>query len=623
MLLLWVVLLDFPTFTAGPALDHSWQQALGYFLKNRLQAGTDYIFTYGPLGYFYTRAYDPDLFGPKYAWELIIKMAIALAVVRVGSRIPQPTARAVFFLAVLFLPDHPDALYPFFILLLAVIPFDRVAGAESAKLWPPPSSWAVPCAGLLGVLGLVKFNLFLFALAAMLALALTLAAERRRRAALAAVASFLVCLMAAWILTGQSLVNLPRYLHGSMQIAEGYVEAMAAEGSSGEVYHALAVMALFLAALAAWGLRALVRPQRVLLLGLLGLSLFLQWKHAFVRHGCHTMIFFSFAALVPLVGSAIFRADRPSRRRTLLAAAGVTLALFGGFAYDPSAVRFLGPVRQRFERTVANAQMLLFPAPAREKLEAQRRALEKAWSLPRVRAEVGAATVDVFSHQQGVVLLNGLRYRPRPVFQSYSAYTPYLLAANARFYQSDSAPDYVLIQLKPIDDRVPASEDSPALREVFRRYRPVLVEKSFLLLQRATEAAAPSLGAVIGETTARFGEEVRLDHLSGSRQSIQVQVRYAAWGRMRRLLLRPSPLFLRVAIDGEGVRHYRLIPALAEEGFLLNPFIEDTQGLLRLLEQGGGKRVRSLCVTDAMTGSPGAAPACYEDEVRVVIRAGW
>src|SRR5262245_35461967 len=56
--LMWVSLLYFPSNVAGPQLDPSWAQALGYFLKHRFQAGQQYVFTYGPLGYFATDVYD-------------------------------------------------------------------------------------------------------------------------------------------------------------------------------------------------------------------------------------------------------------------------------------------------------------------------------------------------------------------------------------------------------------------------------------------------------------------------------------------------------------------------------------------------------------------------------------
>lgn len=81
-LLLWLALLDFPRDVAGDELDFSWMQCLGHFLKNRAQCGVDYVWTYGPLGYFTQAVYDADLFWWKFVWELIVKFIFAWILLR-------------------------------------------------------------------------------------------------------------------------------------------------------------------------------------------------------------------------------------------------------------------------------------------------------------------------------------------------------------------------------------------------------------------------------------------------------------------------------------------------------------------------------------------------------------
>ena len=52
--------------------------------------------------------------------------------------------------------------------------------------------------------------------------------------------------------------------------------------------------------------------------------------------------------------------------------------------------------------------------------------------LPRISAVVAGRTVDVFGYRQGIAILNGLNYVPRPIFQGYSAYTPSLIELNTQ-----------------------------------------------------------------------------------------------------------------------------------------------------------------------------------------------
>ena len=74
-----------------------------------------------------------------------------------------------------------------------------------------------------------------------------------------------------------------------------------------------------------------------------------------------------------------------------------------------------------------------------------------------------------------------------PVFQSYSAYTERLLQMNTQFFEGDQAPQFVLFRAEAIDGRFPMLEDSGVMLELLRRYRPVLTEKTFLLMQRRGE----------------------------------------------------------------------------------------------------------------------------------------
>src|SRR5689334_3228774 len=79
-LVMWARFLVFPSLIAGNSLDPSWMQALAHFYRTGAQAGTDWVFTYGPLGSFATWAYDPDLYWQRYAWELVIKLATAVII---------------------------------------------------------------------------------------------------------------------------------------------------------------------------------------------------------------------------------------------------------------------------------------------------------------------------------------------------------------------------------------------------------------------------------------------------------------------------------------------------------------------------------------------------------------
>lgn len=80
------------------------------------------------------------------------------------------------------------------------------------------------------------------------------------------------------------------------------------------------------------------------------------------------------------------------------------------------------------------------------------------------------STVDAFPWDITDLIVNGLNYVPRPVIQSYSAYTDHLLDLNAKHFRSTAAPMFLVLKGQSIDQRFPPDLDGPALVEIGKRY---------------------------------------------------------------------------------------------------------------------------------------------------------
>jgi len=464
---------------------------------------------------------------------------------------------------------------------------------------------------LLALLALTKFTYFVLALwAAVLAeLAVRL---RGYRGWLSPLALYLAALAAVWLFCGQHFGNLWPYLRNSWEISAGYGEAMASSGDSFDV--GLAVVTLALAAgllvLAAWRQRRAVVPVTSVLF--LGPGLFLGWKHGLIRHDGHPFIFFGMALFVGLLLTRFLEAA-PSGLCGL--ALGALLACsVGGTLLTAGRVKddFFG---WNLRQTKANLAVACSPVANLRKLDAEQARLAEEWRLDRVRELVGDAPMDQLSCAQGIVLLNEFNWHPRPVFQSYTAYTPALLRQNAAFFHSDAAPDYLLINLAPVDRRLGAMEDSLALLEILRRYEPVATEKHFVLFRRVPpgeEAAAPA-NELVCRQTPHFDEEVNLEDLPGAMQLLSLRFVPSVRGHIRGACFKRDNLYLELRTASGRVLRRRLVPAIAPEGFLINPLVDTTADFVRLYAPGGGDRVVSFRVTPAS--------ADFRDQIEVVITA--
>src|SRR5262249_51796462 len=154
----------------------------------------------------------------------------------------------------------------------------------------------------------------------------------------------------------------------------------------------------------------------------------------------------------------------------------------------------------------------------------------QANQLPRLRSHVGKASVDVFGCNQSYAIFNNLNFRPRPVFQSYVAYSEALMNLNEQFYFSPRAPEYVLFALSPIDERFPPLEDGRLFRDLFINFQPVDVEGPFLLL-KTKQSVAPTL-TLLREGTLGIGDVIGLKEYGKANLWLEIELKPNIAGRV-------------------------------------------------------------------------------------------
>jgi hypothetical protein len=616
-LAMWFRFLDFPSVVGGVEgdSDGSWNQSYAYFLKNQFQAGKDYLFTCGPLGYFQNgMVYDSELFWYKYAWELVVKSVLVIAIMRFARHLPGFLAKLAFCLLAFTL--IPLAEYFFPLLLIGVI---TVKENRSSVLYLAAVTL------FLAVISLVKFTYFTYSVPVVCLIALSMLGNKHRWAALWPLALFATAFTLIWVGLGQSLGNLPHFLFGSLQISAGYAEAMSIEGNPTEVYCALLILVTFWATLLPFSardlpaLRCLGNLRQLCLVGLLGLTAFSEWKHGFISQGGICVVFFSLFLLTPFLLPALFTDyDWRAVPRVRLLAACFSLSLAGITVFG-NGIDWITFIPSLPVSVIDNARLVLDPSRLKRDLDHQQAEAAEAIQLPLIRARVGRASVDVISVEQSVLLLNKLNWRPRPVFQSHAAYTPYLQSANAEFFRTENAPQYVIFRLEPIRERFPTLDEGQALLEILQCYRPVLAEKGYLLLERyrGPSESGGLTGEVVLEKKVKFDEVVDLNGLPGKYHTLAVKIRRSWWGRLRNFLYKPPQVNILVSTGPDQEPHtYRFIPSMAEGGFILNPWLEGPyEDILNLYDYDHptGKMITWFCIT---TGGPES----YEDEIEVTIK---
>jgi hypothetical protein len=220
---------------------------------------------------------------------------------------------------------------------------------------------------------------------------------------------------------------------------------------------------------------------------------------------------------------------------------------------------------------------LIVGGDALQRAQAQRAAdIRAANPLPAVRG-----AVDVYSHDQAVVLAHALEFRPRPVFHSYMAYSPRLARANADFLLGASAPEWILFRVAPIDRKLPALDDAASWPLLMARYRLDEPAGAFALLRRR-ETPLPWHLEPLGSVETVTDSAIAVPPADAGPVWARVDVRPRRRDAVVGALLAPPLTYITVALSDGQQLDYRLVPALAREGFVISPLVRNTGDFIRL-----------------------------------------
>ncbi|QBB71019.1 hypothetical protein ELE36_12035 [Pseudolysobacter antarcticus] len=586
---------------AGDELDPSWRMVLNWASTHGLHWGSDIAFTYGPLGYLFPlNACDSAHYDAFVTMQIVLAGAAAFLFANgwFVQRWPERVvlAAAVIFTAPLLTADPVWLAMPVF----AIVGMHAHAAAGRRRaLW----LLLVVAALYASTILLIKMSTLLLILIWWLAGIVVLLRARMHRHAVAWLLLVPVCSLTLWMLSGQRFSDLLPFIATVLEISRGYTAAMGSFPPLRFDLYGLAVMGCVsgIGLWTAW--RSRCDFARLACIALCGFAIFIAWRAGFTRADTHVAIFALTAWLTLPLLAGMAPAAPPWLR-----AASLSLAL----AVAPLAdLTFNAGVDQkRGELAIAsvdflasNIGLLVHPLTYRPALEAALAQERIRLNLPKTRAIVGARSIDLMGTQQGVVITNGFAYRPAPVFQGYSAYTPRLQQLNAGAYSGPDRTDFVLLAYSPIDGNLPTSENALAFTTLYRNYHPVLVEQSYLLLEKDAESAPPQPPTEAGWQHATWGQWIELSPASETVAVLAVRSELSIAGKTMANLLREPEQFIELEMADGTTQRFRLGRGAAPGGFLVSPLVQSLDDYARLFigaELPVVRRFRMLPQSDAL-----------------------
>lgn len=577
-------------------LDAGWQEVLSWGIAHGAQWGKELVFTYGPLGFLAPgHPFNPDTYWVTLSLQIVLAIAMAWLVAENVRRLPLASAGLLAVAAWLF-GSSAFMVYPLALLIL---------GRWMRRAHPSGVTGHLLVAGLAAfaaIQPLIKFSAFPMWLVWLALTGCVLWRPRNRLLVLTLVLASGFTVLVAWVACGQRLDNLGAYLDRSWQIAVSYPAAMQLDPAlpiTDWVALGGALFGLACAGLFAWHARH--SPRRVAVYAMLAVTLAVAYRAGATRaDGWHLVILWSACAWCAplLVGLWYEDSGRRSARRAGavfgLAAIALVLPWLSG-AYSGEFLRVIYTGNISATAALRHADLLLQPVAAYHRRQQQWAGDRKAMRLPAIAREVGGGAIDALMHNQSSLLANDLDYRPRPVFQSYSAYSGTLAGLNDAFFRSTRAPPWVMLDWQSIDGHYPTSDDAQALVTLLRDYRPELMERGILLLHRAVgEPTSPDAEAPAREIPVHFKSFAKLPAPDGNAWFARINVALTPYGKLSALLFRPPRLGIAVRFSDGATRYYNLVRDIARSGFLLSPAFDGNVDYLRWLQGNDRAYVESV-----------------------------
>ncbi len=583
---LFLFFLSFGGAPVGTGLDPSWTEVLAWGFLHHLQWGRDIVFTYGPLGFLHPFASYVD---GEFTWYMLGQVVLTSAFALIAGLTLYKQRGAHFWLMILsfVFVSHLAGDGTWFLTL--------IFGASILTDWSDESdslffSGLLGYALIAGAVALTKFSAFPIWFLGMAALVAICCLQRRFNRAVAAAISIPGGLLLAWVASGQELFALAGYVRESIETAAGYGHAM---GAGAPVYIELAAASILVlfwlaCAYASWtSERKLAASIICAFSAAIG---FLAWR-TFLTRGDHAPWFFSFMAVLPfaLGGSRQLSGRRGWRFLVGLVVVASGLTCFHLLQSPAERVNQVVTVARR------NLSMLVGLKEVAAQRDAQWKALRDTAALPKIHSHVGESRVDVLSYEQAVAFVNGFNYSPRPVFQGYAAYTPRLARLNESFFLDENAPPFVILKIQATDNHLPASEDALALLALLQRYRPVLLEQGFLLLERQTGLPASSaLSVPLQSSVATLGTDIEVAQSAGGITVAFVDLKLSLLGSLYSFALREPSLNIKLT-DGDGVQStYRFLRPTGGAGFAISPALRSGNDWVNLYLKHGLRTIKKI-----------------------------
>ncbi|MBI2785667.1 MAG: hypothetical protein HYX60_04905 [Legionella longbeachae] len=581
------VFVPFSPKMPAPGLDPSWALGLNQAVAQGLAFGKEIIFTLGPYSSIYTKAYHPATDFMMIGGCLYLAISYWMCLIYLMKNVPWywGLAFCLAFLGMIYARDSLLFSYPLLVGLISfkIISTDNHPTCSNNYLLLFIFFLFAP----LGLLTLVKGSILILSLMINILCFVFFIITNRKDLAVICFASSLTSIIVFWLIAGQAISHLPAYIVNTLSIASSFTEAMSSNGNVIEVILYLITSGLIFLFIALQ--KKISSFQKIFLLSIYFVFLFISFKTGFTRHFGH-----AFIPGTSLLLATLFLPFLSNSSITfLLILFSLNSWHFINSHYTQISIRdnvvsSYSSAWHGFKNRIHDSSWLKTNF-----------ALSMNFLHDQVSFPVFQGTTDIYSYNQTYLISSENTWSPRPIFQSYSVFSPMLAQENMKHLKGKHAPDNIIFKIESIDERLPSLEDGASWPLLLANYQQTHLNNSFLILQKKKNIHKEVINhEFLPAQSHQFGELV---HLPEQKKLLfaKIEIKATLWGKLATLLFKPSQLLITFYIKDGTKKQYRLIASMAKSNFLLSPLIENTAEfslLYKQSEQLNSKVVKSIVI---------------------------
>ena len=567
-------------------LDGSWVASINLAFNNNLIFGTDYIFTYGPLGFLHTRCslgLNKCIF---IIYDLFIIFNLLLIIRYVLKEYNSFKVIVVLFLLI-FLSKGTNY-------YLLIFLFQLFHATESKSIKP------LIMASLISVLTFyikVNFGIVLNILFLISLIYFSIKKSFKFQPLLFLTFFHLLLLILSSIILNVDLYN---YILSSLYIINSYNDIMFAPISNvfKEFQYSIIILGAFALMLILFYKLFFQNSNSLFRYILVAIGLFIIFKNSFVRADSSHIAEFYMQNFLLISLLWLFEKGKIQKYCMYLTALSFILSFALLTMYNPC---FGKNELKSYLPYYYFKELCTYNNTGYKKEDSVKRVIPE-----NILKKIKNSSVDINPTELSYAFINNLNYKPRPVPQSYLAYNEYLDKINAKKYSSAYSPEYILYSNWAVTT-YPFWEESITKRVMLTNYLidDTIQFKGFIewnerfnkvILFKKNPHPLKLTNIKSKKQILVINNWYQVD-TSSSLQYLFADVKYSLLGQIKRFLYQPPILTIKLKYDNDSIKEFRAPIPILKTGVLINKKVTNTDDAYTFYNTHGkeNKNIIAFC----------------------------